>query len=84
MKIGPTLSSVKDHRLLSDCVEIGTDQKAIIIEVRRKTSGLTSNIVDVLKVVEKELGSPPDYVSILSVTILTSPSAHLNMPHNSV
>lgn len=76
MKIGPTLSSVKDHRLLSDCIEIGSDQKAIIIEVRRKASGLTSNIVDVLKVVEKELGSPPDYVSTLSVTILTSSSAH--------
>lgn len=67
---------MKDHRLLSDCVEIGSDQKAIIIEVRRKASGLTSNIADVLKVVERELGSPPDYVSVLSVTILTSLSAH--------
>ena len=75
MKLGPTLSAVKDHRLISDCVELGSDQKAIIIEVRRKASGLTSNIVDVLKVVEIELGSPPDYVSVLFLTNPTLESA---------
>lgn len=61
--MGPTITSIKGFRILLDNLELRSDQKAMIIEIRNKQNFFPESITKVLKYVQNELGSTPDYVS---------------------
>lgn len=57
------ISSIKGYRKLLENFELKCERKAIIIEIRNKQNSFSESVTKILKVVENELGSPPDYVS---------------------
>jgi hypothetical protein len=69
---GPSISSITGNgiRILLDNLELKNNQKAIIIEIRNKQKPFPESIMKVLKFVQNELGSSPDYVSRYEICII--------------
>ena len=74
---GPVLASLKGHRILSDNLKIKDGEAAIILEIRCNSGAIPDNIQNILRFVENELGSSPDYVSVAVLIHLSIKVAYI-------